>query len=275
MTTADISYTQSVHRLLELVRNPLQGNYDRQHLQAVNHYIFQDVKTVQGVDIKPGEFRDKVFNQDWMKNRRIETVGEAIPVFYSQMDGRALQHLDNTLKRADPNKLSSLNTADFTKEIADIYANVDYVHPFREGNSRTLRAFTHQLAKDSGYVIKWQNFNENQAGRDILCIARDKSVNQIALPRLLHESSKRQARNALYRYGLSRDLPDLLQDVVEPDKAAFLQQYSEALKGSKLSQKQVDELIKQVGDRVDKYGIKNCSLPPINKAKTKGHEPER
>ena len=36
---------------------------------------------------------------------------------------------------------------------------VNAVHPFREGNGRTQRAFFDQLARDAGYTLAWQRLD--------------------------------------------------------------------------------------------------------------------
>ena len=92
--------------------------------------------------------------------------------------------LNEILKTADPKQLSKLKPKAFTAAIADLYARLDYIHPFQDGNSRTLRTFTRQLAKASGYELDWTRFGETPKSRDGLCIARDRAVNEIAMARL-------------------------------------------------------------------------------------------
>ena len=43
-----------------------------------------------------------------------------------------------------------------TSVIGDVYA----LHPFREGNSRSLRALFTQLAGDAGYVLDWSRTDQ-------------------------------------------------------------------------------------------------------------------
>lgn len=40
-------------------------------------------------------------------------------------------------------------------QVADFLADVNALHPFREGNGRTQRAFFSQLAHDAGHHIDW------------------------------------------------------------------------------------------------------------------------
>jgi cell filamentation protein len=37
-----------------------------------------------------------------------------------------------------------------------------YIHPFREGNGRTLRIFFSQLAENAGYSLDWRAVNKEK-----------------------------------------------------------------------------------------------------------------
>ena len=41
-------------------------------------------------------------------------------------------------------------------------AEVNAVHPFREGNGRTQRVFFGQLARDAGYTIAWARLDPDR-----------------------------------------------------------------------------------------------------------------
>lgn len=43
----------------------------------------------------------------------------------------------------------------FVDGLTALLAEVNALHPFREGNGRTQRAFLAQLARDAGYRIRW------------------------------------------------------------------------------------------------------------------------
>lgn len=100
--------------------------------------------------------------------------------------------------------------------IGSIYSQVDHIHPFPDGNSRTLREFTRQLAEESGYKLDWERFNQTLAGRDILYIARDLSVIEHCLPYIQDDVTRRDVLRTMDQFEGNRDLPALLQDVIEP-----------------------------------------------------------
>lgn len=64
--------------------------------------------------------------------------------------------------------------------MAEIYSKLDYLHPFRDGNSRTIREFTRKLALRAGFEMNWEKSNLNQEKRNELYIARDIAVNLIS-----------------------------------------------------------------------------------------------
>lgn len=100
--------------------------------------------------------------------------------------------------------------------MAQLYTEPDYAYFFSDGNSRSLRVFTQELANEAGYTILWENFALNDVSRDLLYTARDKSVNQSARPHLQHEHSLRKIMQTEARRAHSRNLPDLFRHVVRP-----------------------------------------------------------
>jgi cell filamentation protein len=61
----------------------------------------------------------------------------------------------------------------FPQRAAFYYAEIDAVHPFREGNSRTLRQFFSDLARESGYRMDWTSASASETDRQSLIKARD------------------------------------------------------------------------------------------------------
>ncbi|MDR2881647.1 MAG: Fic family protein [Azoarcus sp.] len=215
-------------RVVELELDPVRGNFDAAHLKEVNRRIFQDLPGAGFDDVTPGEFRKPVPDGlDWMKQRGLSTVDGPFYVAYSRMDEAATARLDKALEGAKPDELRSLKTAEFTAQLARIYAELDYVHPFSDGNSRTLRTFTKQLAKEAGYEVDWERFSRSEVERDLLYIARDRSVNELAKPHVQHENTMRKILHTQARLDGNRALPDLLRDAVRPSRAVAFELLSE------------------------------------------------
>ncbi|MFI7056377.1 Fic/DOC family protein [Streptosporangium canum] len=55
--------------------------------------------------------------------------------------------------------LRSLPRDEFLDRLTHYYAEVNAIHPFREGNGRAQRAFFHQLGREAGWPIDWSDLH--------------------------------------------------------------------------------------------------------------------
>lgn len=205
----------SFRRIVELELDPVRGNFDAAHLSEIHRRIFQDLPGAGFADVKPGGWRTRTpSGEDWMKERTLSTVDGVFSVAYSRMDATARRRLDAALRQAGPAHLRGLGTEQFIDRIASLYAELDYAHPFSDGNSRALRTLTRQLARESGFDIDWARFARSPVGRDLLYIARDLGVNALALPLIAHPDSRRKIVTSTDRLAGNPDLRTLLRDVV-------------------------------------------------------------
>jgi hypothetical protein len=139
---------------------------------------------------------------------------------YSRMDSKAIANLDTILKEAAPENLKGLNRGIFVERISKLYSDVDYIHPFREGNSRTLRTFTDQLAREAGYELNWEKF-AGEKNRDLLYIARDRGLAERAkLDEGQHPLSLAKALYDAERHEKYPSLAQLLDKTVEQTRTA-------------------------------------------------------
>ena len=51
--------------------------------------------------------------------------------------------------------LQGLGQEVFIKRLAYFYDQLNYIHPFREGNGRMQRVYWNRVAKDAGYELDW------------------------------------------------------------------------------------------------------------------------
>lgn len=86
----------------------------------------------------------------------------------------ALANTFAALKAA--NDLRDLASAKFAERLAYFYSELDAIHAFREGNSRTLRAFTADLAHAAGHQLLWSANGSSPEDRKRLYHARDLAV---------------------------------------------------------------------------------------------------
>lgn len=73
--------------------------------------------------------------------------------------------------------LRNLNPEEFIKRLAYFYDQLNYIHPFREGNGRTQRVFWSRVARGAGYEIDWSLIvgNENDEASRIAAEEMDLS----------------------------------------------------------------------------------------------------
>jgi len=123
------------HRLAELSDEPLNGHFGVAHLKNMHKYIFQDVYPFAG------KFREEDI---WKGN-----------TFFckSQFIRQALEELLEKLKAEK--FLVGLEPIEFSKCAAVYMAELNMIHPFREGNGRTIREFIRCLALKCGYIVDW------------------------------------------------------------------------------------------------------------------------
>ncbi|NIJ09311.1 fido (protein-threonine AMPylation protein) [Sphingomonas vulcanisoli] len=162
-------------RITELQLDPVRGRFDVDHLREVHRRIFQDL-----THHAPGDFRPDAPGH--MKRRVLESTRFRYAVPYAlrpEVDARLTEVLTTLDGGA---ALRGLPPAEFTGRMARLYGDLDHLHPFREGNSRTLRSFTDQLARQAGYSLDWGTTNANAVTRDNLYMARDFAVLQRAYP---------------------------------------------------------------------------------------------
>ncbi|SER81513.1 cell filamentation protein [Actinokineospora terrae] len=117
----------------ELKRFPLPGAWDADHLRAFHRHLFGDVYAWAG------------------EPRRVDLTRGGSPFAHWRHVEPALDDLFAKL-RAE-RILGGLARPEFLERFTYFFAEVNVVHPFREGNGRTQRAFFRQLALFAGWRV--------------------------------------------------------------------------------------------------------------------------
>lgn len=124
-----------------------QGRFDADHLRAIHHHLFQDVYEWAGhTRDEPVELSDGTIATEPVMRKPGGAdflIGRFIP--------GALNDLANKVREADC--LRGLSREEFAARSADIMAELNAIHPFREGNGRTQRTFVRELAKEAGHSL--------------------------------------------------------------------------------------------------------------------------
>lgn len=122
----------------DLATRFLSGGYDLTHLQAFHKEIFGDLYPWAG---------------------QIRTVRIAKTDLFCLP-----QHIESYAAEvfgalAKEQHLKGVSRGRFVDRLTHYFAEVNAIHPFREGNGRTQRAFFHQLSREAGWPIDWSNLD--------------------------------------------------------------------------------------------------------------------
>jgi fido (protein-threonine AMPylation protein) len=141
-------------------QNALTGAFDLERLKATHKLLF-----------------GRVYEWAGKLRENTGTMSKDRPAGYTVTYGRdeyvpgQIAILFAALKKE--NYLKGLQPEQFAQRLAHYYGELDTVHAFREGNSRTLRLFTSQLAHEAGHKLDWTRTLNTDAERNKLFHARD------------------------------------------------------------------------------------------------------
>ena len=134
------------HEIVEMtVENPpslVGANFDI--LKNIHHQIFKPI-------------------YDWAGELRTINVSKDKTKFceFQFIEAEGKRIFDELIQDNFLRKVS--NKTDFLKRLAYYYSELNLLHPFREGNGRTLRTFISILAVHSnGSIIAWDKMNHNE-----------------------------------------------------------------------------------------------------------------
>jgi len=119
-------------RIKELYENPIKIK-GVESLFAIHRYLFQDVYS-------------------WAGKKRIVEISKAGKQFFPTT------HFENAFRFSDTlildyKIISPKDKQQIAEKLADILDNVNYLHPFREGNGRAQREFLRLLALEKGSTL--------------------------------------------------------------------------------------------------------------------------
>lgn len=119
-------------RTSEFTDNPIKANFDFNHLKAIHKYLFHDIYRWAG------EIRNcNIAKQDlFCLSNFIENY--ATEIFNQLKNEKYFIQYDNKTT---------------LKKLVTLFADINALHPFREGNGRTQREFIKSLARINGIEI--------------------------------------------------------------------------------------------------------------------------
>jgi cell filamentation protein len=121
-----------IKRLQELYENPIKIK-GADSLFKIHKHLFQDIYAWAG------------------KKRKVEISKDGKQFFPTTHFDNALRYIDQLI--SDFNKIPKDDKIQLAEKLAEILDNVNYLHPFREGNGRTQREFLRLLALEKGLTL--------------------------------------------------------------------------------------------------------------------------
>ena len=99
----------------------------------IHRYLFKDVYTWAG------------------QVRTVNISKDGKPFFDGERFSLGFQYIDSLI--VEFRKIKTNNKKEISQKLAEILDNVNYLHPFREGNGRTQREFLRLLSLEKGLVL--------------------------------------------------------------------------------------------------------------------------
>ena len=126
-------------RYAEWLNAPQSATFDFSHYKAIHRFLFSDL-------------------YDWAGEVRTVNISKKGTQFTpAENIERQAELIFKRLKEC--NYFNGLPHGEFVEEVVDFYCITNALHPFREGNGRTQRAFLTQLIRNAGYDINFADMD--------------------------------------------------------------------------------------------------------------------
>lgn len=138
-----------VKKLVNLYLKNIKGNFDSKHLCAIHYYMFNEIYTFAGKYRKVNMYKqNSAFEFSDYKN-----ISEELKELFDDMNNRSLYF---------PDKFN------LSLYLGEYYYRLIKIHPFREGNGRSIREFIRELvnAKFNEYELDYSIINNDKNLRD-------------------------------------------------------------------------------------------------------------
>ena len=136
------------------------GDFDLKHLRSIHRHLFQDI-------------------YDWAGEiRTVEISKDSSQFQFRQYIEVGMADVHRRIVATD--YLSGLDSDVFAAQAGKIMGDVNYIHPFREGNGRTQLLYLEQLCTRAGYLLdvrrldplQWIEASRRSHAGDYVLIAR-------------------------------------------------------------------------------------------------------
>jgi cell filamentation protein len=149
-----VEYELTYVRRVDLDEHPIRGGYDFNRLKETHRRLFQDIYEWAG---RPRTVEINKGGSQFHPSAYIDTAASESFAWLAQSG--LLQ--------------TTVDDDSFVTLSADLLEKINYIHPFRDGNGRTQRAFLDQIAALSGRSFSWRNVSPEEHLRASVNAFRD------------------------------------------------------------------------------------------------------
>ena len=126
----------------ELRKNSKIGNFDLNHFLEIHKFLFEDIYPFAG------KFRNENIAKGYFSFAEWQYIEPEIKRLFDKLKAE--------------NYLQGRSREELVKGLAYYLSELNVLHPFREGNGRTIREFIRELAFFNGYILDLQNTTSDE-----------------------------------------------------------------------------------------------------------------
>ncbi|SDO11076.1 Fic/DOC family protein [Alkalicoccus daliensis] len=156
-------------RLAELSLTPLKGAWDFAHLKKIHAWIFQDLYPFAG------KVRTENIAKDGFAFAHIKHIEPSAKKIFTSLQSEAW---------------NDLSKEECAEKLAFYLAELNVLHPFRDGNGRAIREFIRSLAGESGFQLDWTKGDKKEILRTSIQSVTDSAPLAEVLEQLLWQEKK-------------------------------------------------------------------------------------
>ncbi|MBE6812647.1 MAG: cell filamentation protein Fic [Ruminococcaceae bacterium] len=139
---ANVEAAITMAKAAALEKNPINGNFTFEHFCFIHRFLFEDLYEWAG------KLREVEMSKKGTKFARSQDLASLCYACFERLQ--------------ENNCFCGLKYSDFVENIVDFYCTLNLIHPFREGNGRTVRIFIAQLVRHCGYEINFSEINPDE-----------------------------------------------------------------------------------------------------------------
>lgn len=135
-----VEFELTAAQIASFEEDPVSGNFDLVHLKAIHKQIFSDLYAWGG------QLRTVDMTKDGTRFAHAAYIETAADILFAEL--------------RDEEWLKKYEYTKFLERFCYYYSEINILHPFREGNGRTQRAFMSLLAMYCGYQVDWSGMRQ-------------------------------------------------------------------------------------------------------------------